>query len=189
MAHAGILFEHTIHDIDGLIYAFGEVDEVFGRVKYQDRDGIETSATALVSFKNGVYLTINSMWNDVNFSERRMEFYFENAWLHATVDEMAGKTRRDKLAIIKYKYLNEPLQELDDAEMDTFFREQLDMTHVKPEIPGPYYYEDLRFIDAIVRGVPSPVMLEHGWYAQKVIEAVYASNVAGSIIKMDEFAT
>ncbi|HME51551.1 MAG TPA: Gfo/Idh/MocA family oxidoreductase [Candidatus Lokiarchaeia archaeon] len=188
MAHAGILFEHTIHDIDGLIYAFGEVDEVFGKVQYQDKEGIETSATALFTFKNGVHATINSMWNDVNFSERRMEFYFENAWLHATVDEMAGKDRHQKLAIITYKHLDEPVQELDDVEMDTFFREKINMPHVKPEIPGPYYYEDLRFIDAIVHGMPSPVLLEHGWYAQKVIEAVYASNMTGNTIKIDEFS-
>jgi predicted dehydrogenase len=188
IAHAGILFEHTIHDIDGMIFAFGEVDEVFGRVKYQDKDGIETSATAVITFKNGMHLAINSMWNDVNFSERRMEYYFENAWIHATVDELAGKTGREKSVIIKYKYLKDPIQEMDEAEMDAFFREQIGMAHVKPEIPGPYYYEDLRFIDAIVKGVPAPVQLECGWYAQKVIEAVYTSSVTGNTIKIDEFS-
>ncbi|MEX2715303.1 MAG: Gfo/Idh/MocA family protein [Candidatus Sigynarchaeota archaeon] len=186
-AHAGILFEHTIHDIDGLIFAFGEVDEVYGKVTYMDRPGIETGVSAIITFKNGLNLSVNSMWNDIDFSERRMEFYFENAWVHVTVDERAGADKKRKLVTIKTRCLKEPEQELDDAVMDAYFRYSIGMSHVSAELAGPYYYEDLRFFDAIVKGQPSPVKLEYGLYAQRVIEAVYESSRTGRAVKIDEF--
>lgn len=186
-AHAGILFEHTIHDIDGLIYAFGEVDEVYGKVTYHDRPGIETGVAAILTFKNGVNLSVNSAWNEVDFSERRMEFYFQNAWVHVTVDERAGSDKKRKLVKATVKYLKEPEQDLDDDAMDAYFRETIGMSHVAPEIAGPYYYEDLRFFDAIVKGHPSPIKLEFGYYAQKVIEAIYESSRAGKPVKIDAF--
>nr|MDO8086063.1 Gfo/Idh/MocA family oxidoreductase [Candidatus Sigynarchaeum springense] len=186
-AHAGILFEHTIHDIDGLIFAFGEIDEVYGKVTYHDRPGIETGVAAILTFKNGMNLSVNSVWNDVDFSERRMEFYFERAWVHVTVDERGGADRKRKLVKITIKCLKEPEQELDDAVMDDFFRESIGMSHVGAEIAGPYYYEDLRFLDAIAKGQPSPVKLEFGLYAQRVIEAVYESFRTGRLVKLDAF--
>ncbi len=186
-AHAGILFEHTIHDIDGLIFAFGEVDEVFGKVTYLDRPGIETGVAAILTFKNGMNLSVNSMWNDADYSQRRMEFYFENAWVHVTVDERAGEDKKQKLVKVSVKYLKEPEQELDDEAMDAYFRDTIGMSHVGAEIAGPYYYEDLRFFDAIAKGQPTPVKLEYGYYAQKVIEAVYESSRTGRAIKIDTF--
>jgi predicted dehydrogenase len=186
-AHAGILFEHTIHDIDGLIFAFGEVDEVFGKVTYLDRPGIETGVAAILTFKNGMNLSVNSMWNDVDYSQRRMEFYFENAYVHVTVDERAGEDKKRKLVTIAIKYMKDPEHEIDDATMDAHFRELIGMSHVGSEIAGPYYYEDLRFFDAIAKGQPTPVRLEYGHYAQKVIEAVYESSKTGRVIKIDKF--
>ncbi|MHA1698136.1 MAG: Gfo/Idh/MocA family protein [Promethearchaeota archaeon] len=182
MAHAGILFEHTIHDIDGMISIFGEIDEVFARVNYLDRDGIETSVAAILTFKNGINLSVNSMWNDIDFSARRMELFFENAYITITIDE-----RADKAVEVQMKYLKDPEVILDNDEMDAYFRELFGLSHVKPELAGPYYYEDLRFIDSIVRGKPAEVTLEHGYYVQKVIEACYESNRTRSIIRIDDF--
>jgi predicted dehydrogenase len=186
-AHAGILFEHTIHDIDGLIFAFGEVEEVFGKVTYLDRPSIETGVATILTFKNGMSLSVNSMWNDVDYSQRRMEFYFEKAWVHVTVDERAGEDKKRKLVKVAVKYSKETEQEIDDDTMDAYFRGTIGMSHIGSEVAGPYYYEDLRFFDAIAKGQPTPVKLEFGHYAQKIIEAVYESSKTGRIIKIDKF--
>ena len=181
-AHAGILFEHTIHDIDGMIAVFGEIDEVFARVNYHDKDQIETSVAAILTFKNGINLSVNSMWNDIDFSARRMEIFFENAYIMVTVDE-----RADKAVDVRMKYLKEEEIPLDQDAMDAYFREQIGMPHIQAEIAGPYYYEDLRFFDAIINNKPTPVKLEHGLYVQRVIEACYESNRKKNIVKIDEF--
>ncbi|MHA1793025.1 MAG: Gfo/Idh/MocA family protein [Promethearchaeota archaeon] len=183
LAHAGILFEHTIHDIDGMILILGEVDEVYARINYHaGHEGIEDSVAAILSFKNGVNLSVNSMWNDIDFSARRFELFFENAYVMVTVDE-----REDKAVKIKVKYLKEDEYELNDEEMDTYFREKMGFSHVKPEISGPYYYEDLRFINAIVENTPTDVKLEHGLYVQSVIEACYESSKKNKVIKISDF--
>ncbi|MHA1681274.1 MAG: Gfo/Idh/MocA family protein [Promethearchaeota archaeon] len=182
-AHAGILFEHTIHDIDGMIFIFGEIEEVFAKVNYHaGREGIEDSVAAILTFKNGINLSVNSMWNDIDYSQRRMEVFFENAYIMITVDE-----RDEKAVVIKVKALKDEEYVLDDQVMEEYFKKLVNKPHIKAEIPGPYYYEDLRFVDAIATGNPAPVTLEQGLYAQRVIEACYESSRSGKIIKIDQF--
>lgn len=182
-AHAGILFEHTIHDIDGMIAVFGPVEEVFARVSYNDRPGIETAVAAILTFSCGLHLAVTSSWNDIDFSARRMEIFFENAFIMVTVDERANKA-----VDVRLKCLKEPERSLDDAEMDALFRASIGMSHVGPEVAGPYYYEDLRFVDAIVKGTPALVTLEHGLYVQRVIEACYESGRTGKVVRVASFS-
>jgi predicted dehydrogenase len=181
-AHAGILFEHTIHDIDGLIHMLGEVDEVYFKINYYaGKENIEDSVGGVMSFKNGVTLTVNSMWNDIKFSARRYEIYFEKAFIIITVDEQAGKA-----VSLRLKYLDEPEHELDDEEMQKYFSESIGFGHVKNEVSGPYYFEDLRFINSIYTGSPAYPSLEIGKYAQKVIEACYESARKNLPMKVDK---
>lgn len=183
LAHGGILFEHTIHDIDGMILILGEIKEVFARINYYAGiEGIEDSVAAILTFKNGVNLTINSIWNDIDYSVRRFEIFFERAYIIVTVDE-----RNQKSVEIRVKYLKDPEIILKDDEMDFYFRQFIDKTYIKPEITGPYYYEDLRFLDAIVNRTPADITLEQAYYVQNIIEACYESNRRKRIIKMDEF--
>jgi UDP-N-acetyl-2-amino-2-deoxyglucuronate dehydrogenase len=171
-AHAGILFEHTIHDIDGLIYMLGEIDEVYFKVKYYaGKENIEDSVAGIVNFKNEVSLTVNSMWNDIKFSARRYEIYFEKAYIIITVDEQAGKA-----VSIRYKYLNEEEKDLEDSEMVKYFLDSIGFPNVKNELTGPYYFEDLRFINAIYENKKAYPTLEHGRYVQKIIEIAYESS-------------
>jgi predicted dehydrogenase len=185
LAHGGILFEHTIHDIDGMIFIMGEIGEVFARINYYAGiDGIEDSVAAILTFKSGINLSVNSIWNDIDYSVRRFEIFFERAYVMITVDE-----RNDKFVEIRVKYLKDTEYILKDDEMDLYFRQLIGKTHIKAEITGPYYYEDLRFIDAIVdpKKRPADITLEHAFYAQKVIEACYESNRTKKIVKMDDF--
>ncbi len=180
-AHAGILFEHTIHDIDGMIMVFGEISSVFARVDYfAEKEGIEDSVSAILTFKNGLKLSVNSMWNDIDYSRRRMEIFFEKSYVMVTVDE-----REEKSVAVRFKHLWNKEMQLEDNVMDHYFRKNiLGKPHIKPQIPGPYYYEDLRFIDCIVKGKSAEVSLEMGKYVQKVIEACYESSRTGKVVNI-----
>ena len=179
-AYAGNLFEHIIHDIDGMISVFGEVDQVFSNIKYiAGIEGIEDSVSAIIQFKNKITLSANGMWNDITFSERRYELFFEKAWLMLTVDEA-----QDKAVVVTYKYLDEEIKILSDEMMDEYFRKEiLKLPHIAPEVSGPYYYESVRFLNAIKNCVPSDVTLEVGKYVQEVIEACYKSSKKNIPIK------
>jgi len=181
-AYAGILFEHTIHDIDAMISIFGEVEEVYAKVNYYaGYPGIEDSVASIISFKNGINLSISAMWNDLDYDCRHYEMYFEKARITIIVDG-----RSDKLAEIKLLYLNEPEVDLALEGMDSHFFATIGMPHVKSEVSGPYYAEDLRFIDAIVKNnIESEITAESAKYAHEVIEACYESGRIGTPIKLD----
>lgn len=183
IARAGVLFEHDIHDLDGMISIFGEVDEVYSKVKYfAGYEGIEDSVAALITFKNGVTFSMNCMWNDLNYDCRRYEIFFEKAKVRIIAD---GKD--EKLAEVFVQYLDEPEYEIDMKTMDEYFFKKIGMPHVKAEIPGPYYAEDLRFIKAIVENnIESEIKAEYGKYVHEVIEAIYHSNKTGKVIKFVE---
>jgi len=183
IAHAGVLFEHDIHDLDGMISLFGEVDEVYAKIKYfAGYDGIEDSVAALITFKNGVTFSMNWMWNDLNIDCHNYEICFEKAKVRIIADG-----RDEKLAEIFVQYLDEPEYEIDMKTMDEYFFKKIGMPHVKAEIPGPYYAEDLRFIKAIVENnIESEIKAEYGKYVHEVIEAIYHSNETGKVIKFVE---
>ncbi|QEE14609.1 Gfo/Idh/MocA family protein [Promethearchaeum syntrophicum] len=182
-AHAGVLFEHDIHDLDGMISILGKVDEVYAKIKYfAGYAGIEDSVAALVTFKNGVTFSMNCMWNDLNYDCRKYEIFFEKAKIRIIADG-----RDEKLAEVFVQYLDEPEYEIEMKTMDDYFFKQIGMPHVKAEIPGPYYAEDLRFIMAIVENnIESEIKAEYGKYVQEVIEAIYHSNEIGNVVKIRE---
>ena len=68
--------------------------------------------------------------------------------------------------------------------MDDYFRELIGMSQIKAEVAGPYYYEDLRFIDSIINNKPAAITLETGKYVQQIIEACYESNRTQKSIKI-----
>lgn len=183
-AYAGILFEHVIHDIDGMISIFGEVAEVYAKINnFAGNPGIEDSVASIITFKNGINLSISAMWNDLDYDCRHYEIYFEKARITIISD---GRSK--KLAEIKLLYLDEPEIELELTEMDTYFFSKIGMPHVKAEVSGPYYAEDLRFLDAIVKNnIKSDISAESAKYAHEVIEACYESGRKGVPIKLSSF--
>jgi len=122
------------------------------------------------------------MWNDLNYDCRKYEIFFEKAKIRIIVDG-----RDEKLAEVFVQYLDEPEYEIEMKTMDEYFFKQIGMSHVKAEIPGPYYAEDLRFIMAIVENnIKSEIKAEYGKYVQEVIEAIYHSNEIGKVVKFVE---
>ncbi len=82
--------------------------------------------------------------------------------------------------------INEPEVDLALDGMDSHFFSKIGMPHVKPEVSGPYYAEDLRFINAIVENnIKSEITAESAKYAHEVIEACYESGRTGNPIKLD----
>ena len=82
LAHAGILFEHSIHDIDAMVCMFGNVNEVYAKINnYAGHPGIEDSVSAILNFENGINLSLTAVWNDLKYDCRLYEIYFERARL------------------------------------------------------------------------------------------------------------
>jgi len=178
-SHGGILIEHSIHDIDGMISIFGEIREVYAKIRnLAGHEGIEDSVSGILTFKSGLTLSLNASWNEIDYDCRRYEIFFERAQI---VIEVESATK--ELASISIRYLEDPPYHIPMEPMDQFFFKEIGFPHVKAELTGPYYAEDLRFINAIVHNnVLSDIPLELGKYAQTVIEACYESGRSGKPI-------
>jgi predicted dehydrogenase len=179
MARGGILFEHTIHDIDAMTYIFGLPREIYAKIRYiAEVDGIEDSVSLNLELESGMIMNATSMWHNITHDERRFEVYFENAYIYITLDELEKKQ-----IIAKIKYLNEPesLLNLDECEM--YYKNLIKMPNLKTEIPGPYYYESVNFLDAIFNDRPCYPSLEIGRVAQEIIEKCYESSEKGIPLK------
>ena len=89
-AHAGTLYEHSIHDFDVIHYWFGDQYR-FSRVTAQTKnffalDGIEDSVGVLADLENisgelGATFVLTAVWHNIHRDERHIEIFWENAHL------------------------------------------------------------------------------------------------------------
>jgi predicted dehydrogenase len=82
-AGAGVLLEHSIHDIDILEFLAGPIRQVSCRTAaFHGLSGIEDVATAHLRFSSGVSGTLTTVWHDIleRGNERRVEIICENLW-------------------------------------------------------------------------------------------------------------
>ncbi len=82
-AGAGVLLEHSIHDVDLLEWMYGPIISVSASTRFlHDIDGIEDSAVAHYQFASGLHATLISVWHDLldRQSNRQVEVFGSTLW-------------------------------------------------------------------------------------------------------------
>ena len=82
-AGAGVLLEHSIHDVDILEFLAGPIARVRCRTGFvHGIPGIEDVASVAFDFASGVSGTLTTVWHDMfeRGNERRVEIFCENLW-------------------------------------------------------------------------------------------------------------
>jgi predicted dehydrogenase len=83
----GTLIEHSIHDIDILIWLFGEIESVYAKTRKFAGKEVEDQASLIMTHRNGMVSTLDSIWHWVERpSERRIEFFFEKGHIHIRLE-------------------------------------------------------------------------------------------------------
>lgn len=172
-AGAGVLLEHSIHDIDILQACFGAVSlAVATRRSLAGYPGIEDVASALLQTESGLPMSLVTVWHQVlsRPSTRRYEVLFEHAFLSFD-DDFTGPLR---------------VQTSEAGE---------DLSCPPPQwllelpLPGgerglavrPYVEENRAFVEAVVEGgTPSPG-LDDALAAHRVVDACYRSARGGAV--------
>jgi predicted dehydrogenase len=83
-AGAGVLVEHSIHDVDLLEHVVGPVDSVAARSSgFHGLAGIEDAVALTVRFAGGAVGSLVSVWHDMleRPNHRRLEVMCESAWI------------------------------------------------------------------------------------------------------------
>jgi predicted dehydrogenase len=83
-AGAGVLIEHSIHDVDLLEHLIGPLDSVAARSgAFHDLPGIEDAIAATVHFAGGAVGSLVSVWHEMleRPNQRHLEVVCELAWI------------------------------------------------------------------------------------------------------------
>jgi predicted dehydrogenase len=83
----GTLIEHSIHDIDILLWFFGEIESVYAKTSNFSEREVEDQASLIMTHRSGLISTLDSIWHWIERpSERRIEFFFEKGYIEINLE-------------------------------------------------------------------------------------------------------
>ncbi|MHA1733148.1 MAG: Gfo/Idh/MocA family protein [Promethearchaeota archaeon] len=179
LAHAGILFEHSCHDLDALMYIFGDIKRVYGKVNYfAGYDGIEDSVAAVLELEDGASISMSCVWTNVEHDERWIEVYCENAFIQLKygvdgLDYRLVERGREKKP-----------SKFDGLVVMAEYLTRIGYPAIQPLPMEPTRFGNIVFFDALAKGRPASPSLEDARHVQSVIEAVYLSSREGKPVEI-----
>lgn len=174
LAYAGCLYEHSIHDVDMLEYYFNDeskLDQLFAKIRYVSPitlNKLEDVASVKFEYKDGLVGSLLSIWNNVRMDERRIEIFFENGYI-----VLDGYT---DIYFNKFEYLiGRRKKRLKANEIIEEYQHVKNYPLMTPT-RGHYLFENLSFMEAIIKEEKPYPGLEIGYRAHEIIEAAYQSS-------------
>jgi predicted dehydrogenase len=168
----GTLLEHSIHDLDLMLWFFGDAKKISGHIEhFSGMKGVEDVASVQINFENGAVGNLTSVWHKISsrLSCRNMELIYENGYL-GLEDEFRGPIRSQRG--------KEPMQTISPEEI-------IQRVDGLPHSCPAGLYEDIKqhrgllayhFLSACLKGeLPSPDFAA-GLAAHRVVESVYSAN-------------
>jgi len=160
-AGAGVLIEHSIHDVDLLEWMYGPITSVSATTRFlHGIEGIEDSAVASYSFASGLHATLTSVWHDLldRPSNRQVEVFGSTLWAQLN-GEWAGNVSWSR---------NGPVETRSGAD-------------VAAEVHDPRAGEnpDGAFIRAVRDRTPAYPSMADALRAHVVVDATYRSAANG----------
>jgi predicted dehydrogenase len=158
-AGAGVLLEHSIHDLDILEWLFGPIVAVNARsAEFHDLAGIEDSIVVSLSFESGLLATLTSVWHDVleRPSMRHVEVFTERSYC-----VLAG----DVFGPVRWTGPEGDAGQLADEGIVSY----LEAAGVESRNPSA------AFVQSVLAGEPAHPSFESALRAHVVADAVYRS--------------
>jgi UDP-N-acetyl-2-amino-2-deoxyglucuronate dehydrogenase len=163
-AGRGTLLEHSIHDVDILLWTFGSVTRVSGAVReVHGHDRIDDVAVARLDFADGAVGTLTSVWHDVieRPSLRRVEVFCERLYV-ALEGDFVGPVR--------WQFTGEPERVLEGTDLVAAVAEAGETRTINSATA---------FLSAVRDGTPASPAFADALPAHLVVDAVYQSGASG----------
>lgn len=183
LAHAGCLFEHSIHDVDLLEYLFNDnfkLSRFFAKIRYVSPitlKKLEDVATIKFEYEDGFVGDLMSIWNNVSMDERLIEIFFEDGYLLL-----------DGYSVITFKIFEYKIgRKKTRLKVNDINSEYLKKKNLPKFIPkaGAYLFENLAFLQSIIKEEKPFPGLEVGYKAHEIIELAYESSRENKIISFN----
>lgn len=165
-AGAGVLIEHSIHDVDLLEWMFGPVASVSATTReVHGIAGIEDSVVVSLNFENGLHATLTSVWHDLldRVSNRHVEVFGTTLWARLQGEWFGDVTWNQGGADVR----------LDGNDL---------VVEAQRRSPGAGDNPDGAFIAAVRDGVAASPAMREALSAHAVVEACYRSAAAGGAL-------
>jgi predicted dehydrogenase len=175
-AGAGVLIEHSIHDVDLLERLIGPVDSVTARsAAFHDLAGIEDAVAATLHFGGGAVGSLVSVWHDMleRPNQRHLEVVCQSRWIGLDNDWHGP---------VRWRQAGEPERVLEGETLVAEARRR-GLPHGNP---------DGAFIASVLVGEPAWPDFAAALQAHAVVDAIYRSCAAGGrpiTIPPDDTAT
>ncbi|MFX1337465.1 MAG: Gfo/Idh/MocA family protein [Promethearchaeota archaeon] len=183
LAHAGCLYEHSIHDVDLIDYLFGNefsISKLYAKIRFVSsitQNKIEDVANVNLGYRDGLIGCLISIWNKAKIDERTIEIYFENGSIF--LNRYTGFSFNQFEYIIKNKKTRLKREEVYEEFLKSRNYPQID------PITGPFLFENLSFLKSMIKGESPYPGLEIGYRAHEIIERAYQSSRENKIINFD----
>ena len=177
VAGGGALIEHSIHDLDALVWLLGEVVEVqAGTANFAGHRGIEDVASVRFTHHSGAVSTLISLWHQIltRPSGRRLEVFCEDRMLWLDEDQVGplhvewsgGTEARGPEAAFNELAASLPVR--------ADWRESL----------AVYASADLAFLRALEEGRPPSPAVSEAVGVHRLVDAVYRSSASGQKVAL-----
>ena len=171
----GTLIEHSIHDLDLLIWLAGDIESLRAETRnFAGHEGVEDLASVSLRFAGGATGQLVSVWHNVlsRRSTRMLEFFFEHGYF-TVEDDFFGPIRYQTYAT------NEPA-ELSDQDVRRRYLEIVGLTDASyDDALGRYSLEDYFFLRALADEREPFPGFDVGLRAHELVDAVYRSAADG----------
>jgi len=165
-AGAGVLIEHSIHDIDLLEWIYGPIATVSAEASYvHDIEGIEDVIGVNIVFESGTIGSLTSVWHDMTerVSNRHVEVFNERLW---------GRLRGEWFGDVTWT-LGDRSGSLSGDEL---------LAEAAAVSPGSGANPDGNFVRAVRDDAPAYPQLRAALRAHEVVDACYRSVASGERI-------
>lgn len=166
-AGAGVLLEHSIHDIDILEFLAGPIRSLSCATgNFHGLPEIEDVASARFDFDSGAKGTLSTMWHDITErgNERRLDIYCERLWCSLDGSYWSGP--------IEWQFTGDERRRADGEQLAALARE-LGHTQFNP---------DHGFASAAVRGGRAAPDFSVAERAHALVDACYRSAAGGGVV-------
>jgi UDP-N-acetyl-2-amino-2-deoxyglucuronate dehydrogenase len=175
VAGGGALIEHSIHDLDALVWLLGPVEEVSaGTANFAGHPGIEDVVSVRLRHRAGTVSTLVSLWHQIMSrpSTRRLEVFCRDGLLWLDEDQVGPL------------HLEGP-QGDQEIGPDAEFVALAASLPVRPDWQEPlavYAAATLSFLDSVAAGQPPSPSVGDALEAQRLVDAVYRSADSGDSV-------
>jgi predicted dehydrogenase len=176
----GVLIEHSVHDLDLLVWLFGPLARLRARAhNHAGHPGVEDHVAVDLEFESGLRAQLLTLWHDMaaRTSHRRLEVFCQRAFVASDHDMLGDVTLQRGDGAPETLAPGEVLRRFEASlgRTDHTFRDGYGI---------PYALQDVAFVEALLDGRrPSPDLAD-GIEAQRLAEAVYEAARTGMEIEV-----